>query len=167
MSETNRIEYKQELTESLEKEVIAFLNSVADGVINIGIDKVVEQLGTGIPRILESYPKECFKFSDNFLRMSFPVSIEVTDGFHDEGTIKGGPIRGSIGGLIGSPISDLTQRQNEVLNFLRENNKLTRRDLARLLGVNVSASQAHIEILKNKGYITRIGGTRGYWQIIK
>jgi len=33
------------------------------------------QLGSGVPRILESYEKECFKFSDNFLRMTFPKVI--------------------------------------------------------------------------------------------
>jgi ATP-dependent DNA helicase RecG len=33
---------------------------------------LVEQLGSGVPRILAFYPKECFKFSDNFLRMTFP-----------------------------------------------------------------------------------------------
>ncbi|MCX6250820.1 MAG: ATP-binding protein [Bacteroidetes bacterium] len=30
-----------------------------------------EQLGSGIPRILRSYPKESFQFSENFLRMTF------------------------------------------------------------------------------------------------
>ncbi|MEZ4998133.1 MAG: putative DNA binding domain-containing protein, partial [Bacteroidales bacterium] len=30
---------------------------------------MVEQLGSGVPRILESYGKECFTFSDHFLRM--------------------------------------------------------------------------------------------------
>jgi ATP-dependent DNA helicase RecG len=41
MSETNRIEYKKELTKELdlEKEVIAFLNYKEGGVIYIGIDK--------------------------------------------------------------------------------------------------------------------------------
>jgi predicted HTH transcriptional regulator len=38
---------------------------------------LVEQLGSGVPRILETYGKECFKFSDNFLRMTFPS--ELTD----------------------------------------------------------------------------------------
>lgn len=33
---------------------------------------LVEQLGSGIPRILETYGKECFQFSANFLRMVFP-----------------------------------------------------------------------------------------------
>jgi len=34
---------------------------------------MVEQLGSGIPRILPHYGKECFHFSENFLRMSFPA----------------------------------------------------------------------------------------------
>lgn len=37
---------------------------------------MVEQLGSGVPRILRHYPQECFKFTDNFLRMSFPKSIK-------------------------------------------------------------------------------------------
>ncbi|MBC8147359.1 MAG: ATP-binding protein, partial [Bacteroidetes bacterium] len=39
MTESNRIEFKQELTEGLEKEVIAFLNYREGGVVYIGIDK--------------------------------------------------------------------------------------------------------------------------------
>ena len=33
---------------------------------------LVEQLGSGVPRILDVYSRECFAFSDNFLRMTFP-----------------------------------------------------------------------------------------------
>jgi predicted HTH transcriptional regulator len=39
---------------------------------------LVEHLGSGVPRILKSYGKECFKFTENFLRMTFPVSGQVT-----------------------------------------------------------------------------------------
>ena len=47
MSETNRIEYKQELTPELdiEKEVIAFLNYKEGGYIYIGIDKTGTVIG--------------------------------------------------------------------------------------------------------------------------
>jgi len=45
MSETNRIEYKQELTDSLEKEVVSFLNYKEGGVIYIGIDKAGKTAG--------------------------------------------------------------------------------------------------------------------------
>jgi len=35
---------------------------------------LVEHLGSGVPRILRSYSKDCFKFSENFLRMTFPAA---------------------------------------------------------------------------------------------
>ena len=39
--------------------------------------ELVEHLGSGVPRILQSYGKECFNFSDNFLRMTFPAAEQV------------------------------------------------------------------------------------------
>ena len=39
---------------------------------------LVEHLGSGVPRILTSYGRECFKFTENFLRMTFPSLEEVT-----------------------------------------------------------------------------------------
>lgn len=43
--ETNRIEYKQQLTEDLEKEAIAFLNYHEGGIMYIGIHKSGELIG--------------------------------------------------------------------------------------------------------------------------
>ena len=40
--------------------------------------ELVEQLGSGIPRILQSYGKECFQFSDNYIRISFLLRITLT-----------------------------------------------------------------------------------------
>ena len=40
---------------------------------------LVEHLGSGVPRILKSYGKECFKFTENFLRMTFPATGQVTE----------------------------------------------------------------------------------------
>ena len=47
MSETNRIEYKQELNDNLdiEKEVIAFLNYHEGGIVYFGIDKIGSVIG--------------------------------------------------------------------------------------------------------------------------
>lgn len=41
--------------------------------------ELVEQLGSGIPRILQYYGKECFEFSENFIRISFPVDPNYTE----------------------------------------------------------------------------------------
>ncbi|MEQ9290451.1 MAG: ATP-binding protein [Cyclobacteriaceae bacterium] len=120
--------------------------------------ELVEQLGSGIPRILEYYSRSSFSFSDNFIRMVFPKSVvEVS-------SPMGGPIGGPMGGPMGGPI-ELTARQKEVLNLIKEDNQLSRRNLARYLAINVSAAQRHLEALKEKGAIKREGGTRGKWTI--
>lgn len=38
---------------------------------------LVEQLGSGIPRVLRFYSKNCFQFSDNFLRVVLPSAQPV------------------------------------------------------------------------------------------
>lgn len=115
---------------------------------------LVEHLGSGIPRILESYGKRCFKFTDNFLRMTFPINKAKEE----------------IGGQIISQLIDiygLTARQNEVLNLIIENPKISRKEIANKLGINESAVQGHLDSLKEKKVIKRENGSRGYWKIRK
>jgi len=45
MIESNRVEYKAKLTDSLEKEIVAFLNYKDGGVVYIGIDKDGNSVG--------------------------------------------------------------------------------------------------------------------------
>ena len=45
MTENKHIEYKQQVTAELEKEVVAFLNSNEGGIIYIGIDKNGNSVG--------------------------------------------------------------------------------------------------------------------------
>ena len=66
---------------------------------------------------------------------------------------------------MGGPI-DITERQKEILILITTNPKISRRDLAKQLNINVSAMQDHFDLLKKKGVLIRIGGTRGYWQVI-
>ena len=133
--------------------------------------ELVEQLGSGIPRILEHYGKESFSFSDNFLRMTF-VAKETTV---EDGGTKGGQIGGVMGGLKGGQIGgqkdteiddikELTHRQKEVLKLIVADNRISRSGIAEVLHINQSAIQKHLNNLKDAGFIERVGGTRGYWE---
>ena len=51
--------------------------------------KLVESLGSGIPRILRAYGEDCFKFTDNFIRITLPITAH-------EGT-KSAPSRHQVG----------------------------------------------------------------------
>lgn len=61
---------------------------------------------------------------------------------------------------------NLTKRQKEVLSFIKEDRSVSYRDLAEKLGINASAAQKHLNVLKNKGVIERIGGTSEFWKIL-
>ena len=112
---------------------------------------MVEQLGSGVPRILESYGRECFTFSDNFLRMVFPI--------------HSGQAGGQAGGQEGGQAEQLTERQQEVLELIKTNPFISRKQLSEKLGINPSAIQKHIDSLKKKGIISRDSDTTGYWEI--
>ena len=48
--------------------------------------ELLESLGSGIPRILRAYGEDCFKFTDNFIRITLPISAH--DSAHDVGNIS-------------------------------------------------------------------------------
>ena len=82
---------------------------------------------------------------------------------------------GPMGGPIGGPIEEqvafysasLSKRQLEVLEIIKANTKISRRKLAEQLNINVSAVQGHLDLLKEKGVLSRKGGTRGIWVILE
>ncbi len=123
---------------------------------------LVEHLGSGIPRILKAYSKDCFIFMKGFIRMSFPKSEGSF--VEDEAKAIGSAIGGAIGGAINKDLN-LTDRQKEVLLKLHLNPKTSYRKMAEELEISQSAVLKHVELLKEKGYLERIGGTRGYWKI--
>lgn len=112
--------------------------------------ELVEQLGSGVPRIIKAYEKDSFKFMDNFTRITF---------------YKGGQIGGQIGGHIGGQI-DLTDRQNDILNLIKQNPKVSRKKISEALDINQSAVLKHLESLKDKNLLKRVDGTRGYWEVL-
>ncbi|MCK4840952.1 MAG: winged helix-turn-helix transcriptional regulator, partial [Methylococcales bacterium] len=107
---------------------------------------MVEQLGSGMPRILASYPQRNFDFSNSFLRISFQAELKN--------------IGGSIGGSIG-----LTSRQQEIIKLIQQDDKISYRAMAQQLDINESAIKKHLNTLKQQNIIERIGGTRGYWNV--
>jgi len=61
--------------------------------------ELVEHLGSGIPRVIQFYPRKCFHFTENFLRMTFPA-IEPVYANEEEGEAIGLE-SGQIGEQVG------------------------------------------------------------------
>ena len=108
--------------------------------------ELVEQLGSGVPRILDSYGKDCFRFMENFIRMTFPASKEVV------------ARRGLVDGLVES--------QRKIVDLIKSNPKISKREMAENIGISTTTVDKHIKSLRQKKLIRRVGSDRtGYWEL--
>ncbi len=125
--------------------------------------ELVEQLGSGIPRILEHYGKACFLFSENFVRMVFPAVEQVTG----QVTKQDGLVKELVKGLVKELVKELTESQVQILNMIEANNSITKKEMAERIGISTTAIDKHISKLKKMNIIERVGGRKeGYWKII-
>lgn len=73
--------------------------------------ELVESLGSGIPRILRVYGKECFKFTDNFIRITMPISVH--DHASDHASIQVKKLVSALTGEMGrSELQELLSIKN-------------------------------------------------------
>ena len=108
---------------------------------------LVEQMGTGIIRILQSYNKDSFEFFPNFIRVTFPFNENKFKKNTKE--IKN---------------NNLTEIQNSIIGLMLDSPTITQETLARLLDVNIRTIQRNIKTLIDVGLIERIGATKkGEW----
>ncbi len=128
---------------------------------------LVEQLGSGIPRILETYGKECFQFSANFLRMVFP-SAEPVYKEEEKVSTKEGLVKELVINLVKGLVKELSDTQIKILNLVSEDKYITKSAMAKQIGTSTTTIDNHIETLKEKNVLQRVGGRKtGYWQIIE
>ena len=113
---------------------------------------LVEQMGTGIIRILESYDKSSFEFFPNFIRVTFPFNENK---FNIERRVS---VR---------TLENLTEIQNSIISLMSDSPTITQDKLARLLDVNIRTIQRNIKDLIELGIVERIGATKkGEWKVM-
>jgi predicted HTH transcriptional regulator len=128
---------------------------------------LVEQLGSGVPRILEHYNKECFKFSDNFLRMTFPKEIPVNEMGEMEMGTETGLADGLADGLVERLVDGLVESQQKIVKLIVENSQVSKKEMAERIGISTTAIDKNISKLKDKNIIKRVGSdSGGHWEII-
>lgn len=114
--------------------------------------KFVEQLGTGIQRVLRVYPKDIFEF--------FPNHIRVTIYFNSNRFIEENSLKKKIATY------DINETQKSILNLIVNNPNVTQEELGNLLGVTVKTISRNFKTLIKNNYVKRIGTNKnGYWQV--
>ena len=141
--------------------------AIAEALKYMGI---IEQWGTGIPRILEdaeTYGLRPPKLEDidGFFRIEMyrwenEDEIKNTDNKTDQKTIQKADQK---------PETDqkTIQKTDQILRVLREKPKTTQRECAERLKWSLSITKYYFNILQKKGILHRIGTNRsGHWEIL-
>lgn len=115
---------------------------------------LIENIGSGILRILKAYDKNCFIFMDNFLRVSFKYRenpFEYAPKINQENDQR-----------------ELSNIQNKIISLISQNSKITQKEMAKILEVSREKIKYNIAILKDMNVIAREGSNKiGKWKILK
>jgi len=111
-----------------------------------------EKLGTGFERIREICKKENapfpkIEFNENYFYVTFRQSREY----------------------LKLAVKETTQKTTQkIIELIKENPSITREELARALNITPDGVKYHLQNLKKKGILKRIGGKKGgYWKVVE
>lgn len=140
---------------------------------------LVEQLGSGMNRILDKYPQEIFHFSENFLEVCFPFvegyieSYKETpndngDSSSEESTkFSSGKRRVSVGKASGKRRVSVGKTSDKLLDACRDNPSITIPEMAELIGITERSIQRNIQKLQLNNLLRREGGRKeGFWEVL-
>lgn len=114
--------------------------------------ELVEQLGTGIRRILKKYDKSIYNFYPHFIRVSIKYNQNKFDYTNNKLLLN---------------YSDLTKVQENIIKLLLDKPSLTQPELARILGVGERTIRYNMKYLIENNYIERVGSNKtGEWKVI-
>lgn len=115
--------------------------------------RLVEQLGSGVQRILKSYDKDIFGFSPNFLKVSFPVNN------------VGKNVGENVGKNVGEKLIKLSETQRRIISLIKSNKYITQAEISEQLSISTRTVERNMKKLQEGNIITRIGSyTQGYWE---
>ena len=142
--ELSQEEFLEGVTAPRNKELIRVFKDV----------ELIENIGSGVLRILDAYDKSCFKFMEHFLRVSFKY--------------KENPFEYDQENYQEIDQKDLNTIQKKILALIRKNASITQNEMAKILEVNREKIKYNIAILKDMKLLEREGSYKtGKWIILK
>ena len=137
---------------------------------------LVEQLGSGMSRILKYYDKDIFTISDHFIKVVFPFSDKntINEMGKNKNKAESGVINGTINedgtinGIINGTINDIDEEKKIIVAKMSENPHVTIKAMSSYTGYSVRKVNRIIKELKEFGIVERKGANKtGYWEIHK
>ena len=115
---------------------------------------LIENIGSGVLRILDAYDKSCFKFMDHFLRVSFKYKENPFE--YDGDKPKNDKINDKI-----------NDKEKQILIELMKNPNLTIPEINKITKISTATISRCLKQLQDKKLIERVGSNKsGYWKVL-
>ena len=115
--------------------------------------KLVEQLGSGIQRILKVYDKTIFRFSTNFLKVSFPAE--------NVGKSVGKSVGESVGKKVRKNPEELALKLNKtqkgIIRLIQSDKNITQAEISQQLNISTRTVERNMKKLQDENIIIRVG----------
>ena len=148
--ELNQAEFFEGISAPRNKELMRVFKDV----------RLVEQLGSGIQRILKVYDKSIFGFSSNFLKVSFPAE--------NVGKVVGKNVGKVVGKNAVDKLIKLNDTQKRIISLIQSNKDITQAEISEQLNVTTRTVERNMKKLQENNIISRVGSyTQGYWEIVE
>ncbi len=142
--ELSQEEFLEGVTAPRNKELIRVFKDV----------ELIENIGSGVLRILDAYDKSCFRFMEHFLRVSFKYRENPFEYDQENGQE--------------SYQKHLSEIQDKIIALIKKNPSITQKEIAKTLEISREKVKYHIAVLKENNIIKREGSTKkGIWKILK
>ena len=142
--ELSQEEFLEGVTAPRNKELIRVFKDV----------ELIENIGSGVLRILDAYDKSCFRFMEHFLRVSFKYRENPFEYDQENGQE--------------SYQKHLSEIQDKIIALIKKNPSITQKEIAKTLEISREKVKYHIAVLKENNVIKREGPTKkGIWKILK
>lgn len=113
--------------------------------------ELVEHLGSGMGRILPAYGRESFQITDNFMRLVFyKANLKIEQETDDYGRLW----------TITDDYGRLAPEEQKIIQYLEENQSITRREAVDILGLQKSKTFEVLNQLVDKQILKRQGQGR-------
>ena len=147
--------------------------------------EMVESLGSGMPRIMQVYGRECFTFMEHFIRFTVPFYKDITDNVtegkadsqkhvekdqkHVEMDIEYVEKDEKHVESIGTKTLQKTLQKTpqKIMDLIMKNPDITTQEMATLIGIDRSNIARAIKKLQERGLVRRVGPDKGgHWEVI-
>ena len=113
---------------------------------------MVEQLGSGMRRILRTYNENSFSFTDNFMRTSFYFDEKDVDRINDR--------------INENDTLNLSDKELVVFNEIKRNPSVRVPELIEYTGFSEPTINRALKTLRETGLIVRVGAKKnGHWEL--